>query len=608
MSEFLRFFRQNLKEPGLLVWALFFAFLSATSLGVGLVGMIPVVKLIVDEQDKNRGLVDWAERYNEADHDFDVPQWIISRLPTDRFDGVILIISGLAILTLFGAICNFMHQYFSITLAAKTSASIRQRVYEHVLRLPVTLVSYQGPSQFIARIIRDAADIQRGIVSLTGKAVANVTKGFVAFGVALFAGGSLTMAALVVVPIVAFILRKLGKRIRRGTKGALHGQEELLRLSTETLHGLRAVKANTGERISFERFSVKNDEVVHQYLKARLARALSTPLLEIIAFVAVGGLVIFAAKSIIDGSLSMDRFMLALGSLAVAGSSLKPLARIVNEIQAASAPAERLAEVLSYELEEVGEAKPDMPRHTKTIVFEGIGLTYPGKDDPALDDVSLKIEHGQRIAIVGPNGSGKTTLLSMIPRLLIPDSGRVLIDGEDVMGFNLHSIRTQVGVVTQETILFRGSIEENIAYGLTDVTHDQIIEASKHARCHGFIENIPGGYKANLLELGASLSGGQRQRLAIARALLRNPSILILDEATSQIDAESEAQISDAINEFSKDRTVLLIAHRLATVISADRIVVMDEGKIVDQGKHDELLKRCELYRRLNQTQMLASA
>ncbi len=230
-------------------------------------------------------------------------------------------------------------------------------------------------------------------------------------------------------------------------------------------------------------------------------------------------------------------------------------------------------------------------------MFDKLTLTYHGREEPALFKVQLRIEHGQRIAIVGPNGSGKTTLLSLIPRLLVPDEGLVLIDGKDVADFNLRSIRRQVGVVTQETVLFRGTIVANIAYGMDDVTREQIVDAAKHARADGFINEIPGGYEANVLELGASLSGGQRQRIAIARALLRDPTILILDEATSQIDAESEAQINEAIAEISKNRTVILIAHRLATVVNADRIVVMDEGRIVDQGSHEELLERCETYR-----------
>jgi ABC-type multidrug transport system fused ATPase/permease subunit len=609
MFEFVRFFRRHLRDPGLLVWSMVFAFINAGALGAGLLGMLPVFRLIFDPENEDRGLVAWAERHNADSPRYEVPQWVVERLPEGRFDGVLVLVLCLAALTIFGATCNFLHQYFSITLAARSIARIRLTAFDHVLRMPLGQVSLSGPSQFIARIIRDSAELQRGIIAMTSKAVATVLRGIVAFMVALFAGGQITIAALVVVPIMAFVLRKMGKRIRRGTKGALRGQEELLRLATESVHGLRAVKANTGEQATLRRFAEMNEQVVRQELRARLARALSSPLLELIAIIALGGLAVYAAKEIVDGRLTVDRFMLAIGALAVAGSCLKPLASLVNELQAAAAPARRLDEILAFPSEEPeGTDRPDLPPHHTSVEFDHVTLRYPGQTAPALDDVTFRIEHGQRVAIVGPNGSGKTTLLSLVPRLLTPDTGRVLVDGEDLRQFNLRSIRTQVGVVTQETVLFRGTIEDNITYGLASADHEQIVEAARHARAHSFIGGIPGGYQANVLELGASLSGGQRQRLAIARALLRNPSILILDEATSQIDAESEAQINEAIAEISRQRTVILIAHRLATVIGADRIVVMDEGRIVDQGRHDELLKRCELYRRLNRTQLLATA
>ena len=609
MSDFLRFFREHLAHKALLVWALVFAFAAASGLGAGLLVMIAIFKLIVDQENEGRGLVAWAESFNGGDHMLTIPVWVIDQLPTDRFEGVVLTFVVLGILTVLGATCNFLHQYFSLTLAAKTIARVRQTAYDRVLHMPLGVVTLNGPSQFIARIIRDSAELQRGIIALTGKAVANVTKGAAAFAFALFTGGKLTLAALLIVPIVMIVLRKLGKRIRRGMRGALQGQEELLRIATESVQGLRAVKANTGETAALAEFARHNENVVRQELRARTAKALSSPLLESIAIFAFGGLAMYAAKEIIDERITFDSFIVAMVALGIAGSSLKPLAGIVNELQAASAPARRLAEILSHPHEEPDEmTKPDLPRHRKSISFEEISLTYPNAPVPALDNVSLSVKHGQRVAIVGPNGSGKTTLLSLLPRLLTPCAGRVLIDGQDISQYNLKSLRTQIGVVTQETVLFRGTIEENIAYGMTNPSHELIVDAAKHARAHGFITSLPDAYESKVLELGASLSGGQRQRLAIARALLRDPTILILDEATSQIDAESEAQISEAIIDISENRTVILIAHRLATVIDADDIVVMDDGKIVDRGRHDELLERCELYRRLTHTQLQTSA
>jgi ABC-type multidrug transport system fused ATPase/permease subunit len=265
---------------------------------------------------------------------------------------------------------------------------------------------------------------------------------------------------------------------------------------------------------------------------------------------------------------------------------------------------------------------PKLPEHANSIEFREVTLTYPRAARASLNQVNLTIRHGERVAVVGPNGCGKTTLLALIPRLFDPDvdassvgggdgggggspRGSVLIDGVDIRTVNLRSLRRQVGVVTQETVLFKRSVRGNITYGTSGVSEEQMIDAAKRARAHDFIMRLPQGYDTEVAEQGSSLSGGQRQRIAIARAILRDPAILILDEATSMIDAESEAQINMAINEFSRGRTTLIVAHRLSTVLSADRIVVMDQGRIVDSGNHADLLGRCEVYRQLARHQLL---
>ena len=221
-----------------------------------------------------------------------------------------------------------------------------------------------------------------------------------------------------------------------------------------------------------------------------------------------------------------------------------------------------------------------------------------------LDGVDLSIDHGERVAIVGPNGCGKTTLLSMLTRLFEPAAGRVLVDGTDVRTIDVRTLRAQIGVVTQEATLLKGTIEENVRFGLRRATESGVLDALRRAHAMGFVERLPGGLQAMVGEQGMSLSGGQRQRIAIARAVLRDPSILIMDEATSQIDAESEEQINQAIAEFGAGRTVLVIAHRLSTVLACDRIAVMDQGRVIDVGRHDELVGRCDLYRRLAQAQL----
>jgi subfamily B ATP-binding cassette protein MsbA len=608
MTTFWRFCSHLLHEKTMLFWAMVFAFFSAGGLAMGLLSVAPMLKIILDPADR-KSLVDLAVEFNAEGHAIAIPQWVIDALPTDPFRGVAMLIVGIGVMTILGGIANFLHQYLSQTVTTRAVANIRQQAFEHVIHMPLGRVVSRGPSELIARIIRDSAELQRGMIALVSKTVTSVLKGAAAGVVAIIIDWKLTLVAIPTALILAIVLRKLGKRIRRGARGSLKAQEGLLRIATESLQGLRAVKANTGEREAMARFEETNADVVKNELKARTARALSAPVVESLATFVILILGLIAVKQIIDGSLALDQFTITLGSLAMAGASLRPLTTLLNEIHAAAAPADRLADLVREPLEVVGGASLiDAPRHNRSIEFVEVAFTYPSAESPALRDVSLNILHGERVAIVGPNGCGKTTLLSLLPRLLIPSNGRILLDGQDIEHFTLGSLRRQIGVVTQETVLFRGSIAYNIGYGAEYITRARIIDAARSAHADEFIRRLPDEYDTNVLEQGASLSGGQRQRLAIARAILRDPSILILDEATSQIDAESEYHINEAITEFCKGRTALVIAHRLSTVLNADRIVVMDGGRIIDQGRHDQLLDRCELYRRLTRTQLVATS
>jgi ABC-type multidrug transport system fused ATPase/permease subunit len=609
VSPFWYFTKKMLRRRTTVAWALVFALITAGGLGAGLLSLGPMLRLILQD---GSSLPQLAEQFNARGHWLTIPPQIVSWLPQGRFEGVVLIVITIGVITILGGAAGFMHKYLSQYLAARMVAQIRQEAFHHVVHLPLSRVITRGPSEFVARIVRDAAELQRGFIALTSKAVTHLLKGMAAFVAALVFQWQLTLTAVVVAPVLLVVLRKLGKRIRRGTRGSLQAQEGLLRIATETMHGLRAVKANTGERQATSWFHRVNKIVLQQELRVRTARALTAPVMEVLAIAVMGCLAILAARLIIAGSLSFQQFILALGSLGIAGTSFKPLASLINELQAASAPAGRLAEILGVPREgSDGMRLKSVPRHRVSIRFEAVTYSYPEADRPAIKSVSLDIAQGERLALVGPNGSGKTTLVSLLPRLLEPQSGRVLIDDIDLATVNLGSIRRQIGVVTQETVLFRGTIAENIGFGTSGSaanSREQIVDAARRAHADEFIRGLSHGYDTDLAEQGASLSGGQRQRLAIARAILRDPAILILDEATSQIDAESEAHINAALAEFCQGRTSLLIAHRLSTVLNADRIVVMDSGRIAAQGTHEQLLGTCELYQRLTQTQLVAPA
>ena len=606
-SAFWHFARRMLKRRGLAVGTLVFSVISAGGLASGLVSIGWVLELILGKDPAvNLSTITTKALADHPQFARFVPDALVSLLPTDRLAGVAVILGALLLLTLVGALANFLHQYCSLTLSMVTASEIRLDAFRHALRLPLATVLRRGPAEIVSRVTRDTAELERGFSALTSKALAQVTKGVAAFAAAVWFDWRLTIVAVVVAPIMAAVLRKFGKRIVRGSRNTLKAYEDLLRNSNEAMQGLRGLKTATAERVARRRFASANRTVIREDRRVRLARSISTPLIEVMAIVAIMALALLAAHEILEGRMTFDNFLMSLASLGVAGGSLKPLTGLLNDIQASSAPAERILEIMAIPAEGMRERElPELPRHRSSIEFKGVRFRYEGADRDALRGVDLNIAHGEFIAIVGPNGCGKTTLASLLVRLFDPTEGSVRIDGFDLEGVSLRSLRSQIGVVPQEPLLIRGSIRDNVTLGIDRVDEGALARAMELAHADRFVAALPQGIDTMLGEGGTGLSGGQRQRLAIARALVRDPSVLILDEATSQIDAESEAQISAAIDGFREGRTVIAIAHRLTTVRSADRIVVMDDGAVVDAGPHAELFGRCDLYRRLVQTQLV---
>ena len=594
--------------------ALLFACLSAGGLGAGLLGIKPVLDTILGASPK--GLPELAADLQPAlaKYGLSIPASVISALPPGPFNAVLWIVIGLGVLTMIGAACNFLHAYLSLTIISRTIANIRRECFQQVVHLPLRSVVSSGPSDLVSRIVYDTATLGSGFNAMLSKAIAQISKGIIAVVVAFAYDWRIASVALLVAPVLAIVIKKLGKRIRRASKKALEAQAQLYQAAAEVLGGLRVVKVHTNERHEEARFHRINMNVVGQEFKVRTARALASPLIETISILVLGALFLIAVKAILDGHLDKTNSLAVLGSLGLAAAQLKPLTGFLSDMQQASAAGGRLSQLLALEPEHGHDARlPELPPHTSSIRFEDVSLTYPGAESPAINAVSLDVPHGKTFAFVGPNGCGKTSLLSLVPRLFDPDAGAVLIDERDIRSVGIRSLRKQIGVVTQDTVLFRASIRDNIAYGCDNVSEDRIRDAARAARAESFILDKPGGYDYQLAEGGAGLSGGQRQRIAIARAILRDPRILILDEATSMIDAESESQIAEAIAEFvgssgpkGKSRTCLIVAHRLSTVVAADTIVVLDQGRILDKGTHADLLARCDLYRTLAQHQLLA--
>ncbi|MCA9278325.1 MAG: ABC transporter ATP-binding protein [Phycisphaeraceae bacterium] len=587
MQAYWKFARRMLKHPWRLAAAIVCAVLAGGTLGSGILAALPMFENILKDEDA-ANLPSLATDINEALPTTLFSDSFIASLPTSAYSAVLWIAMGLGVLTMIGAAFNITHALLSLHLVQNTIKTIRDDAFASVIRLPLSNVIEHGAADKASRIVNDTAILETGLNSMLSRALPQVTKGLASLIAAVVIEWRLTLGALILGPVLYTVIRKFGKKIRRASRSAMEEQASLYGASMESLQGLRVVKVYTAEQHQQQQFAKINELVTHHMLRARGAKAISSPVVEMISLLVLGIIFVVVAKAILDGEIDRANVMLAMGGLFVAGAAVKPLNGLINDIQTGAAAADRLDDMM-HEADEPGHdaSLPPIARLSDSLVFDRVTFTYPGRDDPALREFSLRIPAGQTIAIIGANGSGKTTALSLVPRLFDPDSGQILIDNTSIHTVNIGSLRDQIAVVTQETVLFRVSIADNIMYGKPDATREQIIDAAKKARAHEFISNLPHGYDTMVGEQGLSLSGGQRQRIAIARAILRDPAILILDEATSMIDAESEAMITQAISEFVRGRTCLIIAHRRSTIEQADRIVTMENGKVIrDEVQH----------------------
>ena len=488
----------------------------------------------------------------------------------------------------------------------------RARLFARLIHARLEHVLLTGNADHISRVVSDTRVLGQGFVAILSKAVAQMLNGVVALALALWLDWQLTMIALIGVPVIAVLLRKFGKKILRASERYLQQTGRMVGMLTEALGGIRVVKVHHAEGYERRRFAQINRAVFGQEMRMRQVRAMSSPIVETLGLFGMMAVACIAAWYIFRQNVEPERFMTVLIALGAAAATLKPVSNLNNQLQESTAAAGRMLQVLAIPVEPTGRdarhnAVPLAP-HYQEVVFDHVSLTYPGQDTSAVKDVTLRVAHGQTLAIVGANGSGKTTLLSLLPRLMEPTAGRVLIDGLDTATVSLRSLRKQIAVVTQQTVLFEATIAQNIAYGRLHEPMEKIIAAAKGAYAHEFIMDLPDGYDTMLGESGEGLSGGQRQRLCIARAILRDPAILVLDEATSQIDADSESKINQALSALRHNRTTFVIAHRLSTVIDADQIAVMEDGQVVDQGSHDQLLERCQAYRAIAESQLQPAA
>jgi len=544
----------------------------------------------------------------------DLAQRAISFMPrgeirANKKRAIVFIILLMAAVTTARCIARFYQSYLAEKVVQIATARLREDTFTHMMDMPVGFFSDEGTSDTISRLLGDISTVGRGVKVLLGKTLREPLKALGTLTCAALISWKLTLIFLGCAPVTIWLLASLGKKIKRATRRFLISSALILGKLQGVMKALRVVKVYNRQNHEVLAYTGLNRRFLRQVLRAAKVQAATGPIMEVLGMVAGSAALLVGAYWIFSATINMESslFFGLLVFLGTTAESIRKVSDVWNKIQQANAASERVYAVVDQppEFEDIDAVELE-PLKDK-IEFRDITFTYPKGDRPVLNRINLTIKTGQTIAIVGPNGSGKTTLVNLIPRFYDADSGQVLIDGRNIRHCTLKSLRDQVGMVTQEVVTFNDTIAANIGYGKKGATMDDIIAAAKRSFSHEFIEPLPKGYDTLIGEHGSGFSGGQLQRIVIARAILKDPAILIFDEATSQVDADSEAKIHQALAELMRDRTCFVIAHRFSTVLSADTIVVMDDGRIVARGTHEQLSRTCPLYQNLYETQMVVS-
>jgi subfamily B ATP-binding cassette protein MsbA len=511
----------------------------------------------------------------------------------------ILIPIVLIVIFLLKGVFNYFGKYLLDKVGLEGITDLRDALYERLIKQGNDFFSFYPTGSLISRLLNDVERIKTAVSEKLTEVATAFLSLIALIGSAFYQDYKLTLISMVTIPLVVIPIAQFSKNLRKVSRKS---QEELANLADqikETLEGVSIVQMFSMENKEIERFKKANKKLLKVNLKATKVMALTTPLMEFIGAFAVAGILYYGHFKISSNSITLGAFSAFLATLYAMYVPIKKLSQANNIVQQAVSAAERSVELIESDIQvKEKENAITLPPFSKSIKFENVSFAYI-RGEKVLDGIDLEIKKGVKVALVGPSGGGKSTLVSLIPRLFDPTEGRILIDGIDIRDVTLKSLRSQIGMVTQDTILFNLSARDNISYGDEGATFEKIKDASEKAKADGFISSMPEGYDTLLGESGSNLSGGQRQRIAIARALLKNPPILILDEATSSLDSESEFAVSEAIKELMKGRTTIVIAHRLATVVNSDITVVIDNGKIVEIGKHYELIKKSGLYAQL---------
>jgi ATP-binding cassette, subfamily B, bacterial MsbA len=543
--------------------------------------------------------------------------YVIKYLPDDSFKTLVLLLALVMLGVAFKGFFMFLQEVLVADVMQLTLFDIRNLFFRRTINLDLASFSDAGSSELMTRFTNDMDSFGQGLNTLMSKVIREPMRFATCLGGALWINWRLTCLTLVLVPISGATTYRVGKTMKRAVRRSLESMSTIYKILQESFQGIKVVKAFATERVERRRFFDETKNLYKKSVRVAMIDAMSDPVLEMLTLTTVAIALLAGSYLVLNQTiyLKLGFFNLQLAAqvmsiqdlltlytmLAAASDPIRKLANVHSKIQRASAAADRICGLMDRapKINENKRAAP-LPRHRKLIEFDQVTFSYSGRSS-VLQGIDLRVRHGETIALVGPNGCGKTTLMNLLPRFWDVDSGAIRIDGHDVRDMQLRSVRRQIGIVLQETILFQDTIANNIAYGFPHASRGEIVGAAERAYAHQFIVDLPQGYDTVIGERGYGLSGGQRQRIALARAMLRDPAILILDEATSAVDIQDELLIRKAIEEFGKGRTTFLISHNLASIQVADRIVLLNGGRIEAVGTDHELKRSSALYRRLHE-------